>query len=556
MTKLEKIAELRTRAEEALKRSFAKDFTGNSANPVDQLTASQIETLLENEELRLSKEQLQRELKTYKDLFNYAPVAYITLDDEGIIHHFNKAAYGYIPNEGLKTGKLSVYQITPAEAHYNLSEMIDKAFRTGIEQSGHLPLQMGHNDFTDHRILVSRYKDRASEKFFCKMIILSMADDINDYREELRDEKAAYLDLMNNVDDGIFYAKKGILYSVNASLAKMLGYEASDLIGNPIWSLSTKCYKNLVRSIFLKKVNSELKPAYDIKCVRKDGSIQWMQFKIKHLDGQNKSFGMVSDIGQRKETEQKLKRSERDLKRSNVAKDKFFSIVSHDLKTPFSTLMGYNYLLLKEYKQYDDEQRESMIRTLYDITKQTFNLLDNILVWSRSQTGSIPFAPRKFNITKMLLENIRLYTPTARSKNISLVLEPDIQNVEVFADPEMIHTVIRNLVNNALKFTMEQGEVRIGVYDYDPEKVSVTVTDTGVGIDPKKSRDIFRIDSSSSTRGTHYEKGTGLGLGICKEFVVKNKGTIWVDSVPGQGSRFSFTVYKDNPEEESSLIRE
>jgi signal transduction histidine kinase len=113
----------------------------------------------------------------------------------------------------------------------------------------------------------------------------------------------------------------------------------------------------------------------------------------------------------------------------------------------------------------------------------------------------------------------------------------------------MIHTVIRNLVNNALKFTMEQGEVRIGVFDYDPEKVSVTVTDTGIGIDPKKSKDIFRIDSSSSTRGTHYEKGTGLGLGICKEFVLKNNGTIWVDSVPGQGSRFSFTLYKENPEE-------
>jgi PAS domain S-box-containing protein len=549
MTKLEKIAELRTRAEEALKRSFAEIYSGNSTKPVDQLTAGQIETLLENEELRLSKEQLQRELKTYKDLFNYAPVAYITLDAEGVIHHFNKAAYGYIPNEGLKTGKLSVFQITSAESHFVLSEMIEQAFTTGLEQSGHLPLRMGHNDYTDHRILVSRYKDRASQTYFCKMIILSMTDDANDYKEELRDEKEAYLDLMNNIDDGIFYAKQGILYSVNNSMAGMLGYNESELLGKPIWSLTTKYYKNLVRALFLKRENFDLKPAYDIKCVRKDGSIQWMEFKIKHLENQDKSFCMVSDITRRKETEHKLKRSERDLKRSNAAKDKFFSIVSHDLKTPFNTLMGYNYLLMKEYKQYDDEKRESMIRTLYDITKQTFNLLENILVWSRSHTGSIPYAPRRFNITKMLLENIRLYTPTARSKNISLILEPDIQNIEVFADPEMIHTVIRNLVNNALKFTNEQGEVRIGVFDYDPEKVSVTVTDTGIGIDPKKSKDIFRIDSSSSTRGTHYEKGTGLGLGICKEFVVKNKGTIWVDSVPGQGSRFSFTLYKENPEE-------
>jgi len=242
-----------------------------------------------------------------------------------------------------------------------------------------------------------------------------------------------------------------------------------------------------------------------------------------------------------------MKSSERSLKKSNAAKDKFFSIIAHDLKTPFSTLMGYTYLLMKEYNQYDDQKRETMIKSLYDITKQTFNLLENILVWSRSQTESIPFAPRAINISKLLIENIRLYNPTARAKSITLTSGSDLKDILVFADPEMIQTVIRNLVTNAIKFTPEKGRISLGLVDDDEEKITIFVMDNGVGIDPDKKDQFFRIDNNYSTLGTNDEKGTGLGLVICKEFVEKNGGQIWVDSTPGKGSKFYFTLFKQIP---------
>jgi signal transduction histidine kinase len=287
-----------------------------------------------------------------------------------------------------------------------------------------------------------------------------------------------------------------------------------------------------------------MKPSYEVKCNRKDRTVFWAELKIKHLSKGNKSFGSLSDITARKLSENQMKDSERLLMRSNAAKDKLFSIISHDLKTPFNTLMGYTYLLMKEYGHYDEEKRETMIRSLYDVTKQTFNMLENILVWSRSQTGGIPFVPRGISISKLLIENIRLYMPTAKAKCISLTLDQELHEVIVFADPDMIQTVIRNLVTNAIKFTPEKGRVSLGLVDDDEEKITVYVKDDGVGIEPDKIDHLFHIDNNYSTRGTNDEKGTGLGLTVCREFVEKNGGEIWIDSTPGKGSCFYFSLYK------------
>jgi len=442
MTKLEKIAELRSRAEEALRRSFSELYhedNPDTSNLEMSLPLSHIETLIENEELRLTKARLQAELNRYKGL----------------------------------------------------------------------------------------YKDKPDLQ-----------------KNKPKEKEKAYHELISNISEGIFYTKQGILKSVNPSLADILGYSEKELEGKPLWELIAHCYQEPIRNLFLKKESVELKPAYDIKCERKDGTVFWAELKVKHLNNGSKSFGTISDITQRKLNENKLKASERSLKRSNAAKDKFFSIIAHDLKTPFSTLMGYTYLLMKEYKQYDDNKRETMIRSLYDITKQTFNLLENILVWSRSQTESMPFAPRSISISKLLFENIRLYNPTAKAKNITLSTGSDVKDIFVFADPEMIQTVIRNLVANAIKFTPEKGNITLDITDNGDEKITVSITDTGVGINRDKKGLLFRIDNNNSTLGTHDEKGTGLGLVICKEFVEKNGGELKVDSTPGKGSKFSFTLFK------------
>lgn len=547
MTKLEKIAELRSRAEEALRRSFSGNLTGTEHGSLswkDQYSISQIETLLENEELRLSKKQLQEELRKYKDLFNYAPLAYLTIDRDGKIIQFNKAAYRFITRQGFESGRLSIYELADDQSGSELYQLINKALRTGFEQIGMIRFNESHVGTDYYQVIISRIQESAGKNPLCKLILVSTEQADNFFKTEFREKDLAYHELMSNISEGIFYTENGILNSVNPSLSHILGYTEKQLEGKPLWELVTDCYAPRVKKIFESDDPASLKPSFDVKCLRKDGTVFWAELKIKHLSKGKKSFGSISDITQRKLTETRLKESERGLRKSNAAKDKFFSIIAHDLKTPFSTLMGFNYLLMKEYHQYDDNKRESMIRSLYDITKQTFNLLENILVWSRSQTGGIPFAPRSINITKMLLENIRLYTPTAKAKSIILTTGSAIRDVFVFADPEMIQTVIRNLVTNAIKFTPERGNVSLSIEDRDEEQVIISVTDSGVGIDPRKKDQLFSIDGNYSTRGTNDEKGTGLGLVLCKEFVEINGGDIWVDSEPEKGSRFSFSLYK------------
>ncbi len=549
MNELERLDELRFRVEDALKRSVSGQQQGaqkKKNSPFYKPWASQIELLLENETLRLKKTELEAELQTYRSLFENAPVAYFTIDNNGNILKFNSAAREIFKASDGEFANPSVFSITGHNSLNDLRQLLEKAFQTGQDQSGHIQLAGADNEQERCRILLAPFMEEMSGASFCQMIIYRYPDQENYYKQELKKKENEFHALMSNISDGIFYTENGILNSVNPSLSHIFGYAEKDLEGRPLWDLVTTCQQSLVKDLFLNSSSNDLKPAYDIKCVRQDGTVFWAELKVNHLSPGKKSIGTISDISRRKLSENRLKDSERQLRRSNVAKDKLFSIISHDLKTPFNTLMGYTYLLMKEYNKYDEKKRESMVRSLYDVTKQTFNMLENILVWSRSQTGGIPFAPRAFNIMNLLQENVRLYTPTARSKSITITLEGDLREVSVFADPEMVQTVIRNLVTNAIKFTPEKGKITLSLMDDDEdEKITVAVKDNGVGIEPDKTGSLFQIESNYSTRGTNGEKGTGLGLTVCKEFIEKNGGKIWVESKPGKGSSFYFSLYKE-----------
>ncbi len=234
----------------------------------------------------------------------------------------------------------------------------------------------------------------------------------------------------------------------------------------------------------------------------------------------------------------KLQRDE--LEKLNASKNKFFSIIAHDLKNPFHTVMGYSYLLSKEYDRFKDGARRKYAGDIYKSTNIIFRLLQNLLDWSRSQTGSLKYEPVDFQFLG-LYENIYgLLKPVADQKNIELVGKMS-DNVLVFADPMMIETILRNLVNNAIKFSKQGSKVETEVR-VDDRDVIVSVMDYGVGMSEEDLHNLFRIDSKVKRKGTMNEDGSGLGLILCKEFVTTNKGTIWAQSSPGKGSTFCFTI--------------
>jgi len=230
-----------------------------------------------------------------------------------------------------------------------------------------------------------------------------------------------------------------------------------------------------------------------------------------------------------------------ELQKLNNTKDKFFAIISHDLKSPLSGLKSTSELLFKMYDKLNDEKRKKIISLILQSTNSTFELLENLLTWSLSHLGKIDFEPQTISINFLIEENLKLLTNLAVKKNIQLIPIMS-EEIMVFADKNMILTIIRNLISNAIKFTNPGGEVTVGCSKANNMEVNVFVKDTGVGMNKEKIETLFLIENSKSSLGTNKEKGTGLGLVLCKEFIEKNKGKIHVESELGQGSLFSFTL--------------
>lgn len=237
-------------------------------------------------------------------------------------------------------------------------------------------------------------------------------------------------------------------------------------------------------------------------------------------------------------TNQKL--NEKALKEAIQTKDKFFSIIAHDLKNPFNVMLPMTEGLKENLHTLDKEQLTEMVALINSAVRQEYNLLENLLEWSRAQTGAIKLKPKKIDLKRLTELNLNLNYAKTQSKNISVEFTPDAKNT-AFADEYMVDTVIRNLISNALKFTHSKGKMKINIVSNE-SNIHFHIQDNGIGISPKNQEKLFRIDTNFNRAGTNDELGTGIGLILCKEFIEQNGGNISVESEVGKGSKFSFSL--------------
>lgn len=248
----------------------------------------------------------------------------------------------------------------------------------------------------------------------------------------------------------------------------------------------------------------------------------------------------IALVIERKRNVVEIERYTEELKQLNATKDKFFSIIAHDLKNPFITILGFSELLLADYYDLTDDEKLYYIQEMKKSSENSHILLQNLLQWSRSQTGFIEFHPQNVNLANIIIQNIELLKATAEKKDIALLYSMD-SNISVYADIDMINTVIRNLISNAVKFTPRHGRISISALRAG-NMINIAVEDSGVGMDSEAIARLFKLDAGRSTEGTERETGSGLGLILCKEFVKKNGGDIWVESRINEGSKFTFSV--------------
>ena len=228
------------------------------------------------------------------------------------------------------------------------------------------------------------------------------------------------------------------------------------------------------------------------------------------------------------------------LKKEIESKNKFFSIVAHDMKNPFVSLLGLSNIILQDSADLSKEKIVDLVKEMYSASDKTYKLLENLLQWSRSQIGSLQVSPENFVLSDLVIQIIDLLKANAGLKNIDLQSAVST-SINVFADKDMIEIVIRNLLANAIKFTPNDGTIKISAVRQD-EKIDISVEDSGVGIEPEVINKLFNITENVSTEGTGGETGTGLGLILCNEFITKNGGEIRVESEVGKGSKFSFIL--------------
>jgi len=251
--------------------------------------------------------------------------------------------------------------------------------------------------------------------------------------------------------------------------------------------------------------------------------------------------GMGRDITDRKLVEEEIKRKNELLQVTNAEKDKFFSIIAHDLRSPLSAFVAATQILAEEIQTMNMEEIREITQNLKTSATNIYTLLENLLEWSRLRRGGMDFVPEKLNLKEKIESCIDVLTESARKKRIELTFSiPD--EMEVFADNHMIDAIIRNLVSNSVKFTPAGGKINIAAVYSNNHFIEIKISDSGIGMTPELKNKLFMINEKTSRNGTEGELSTGLGLLLCKEFIEKHNGKIWVESEVGDGSIFSFTI--------------
>jgi signal transduction histidine kinase len=247
---------------------------------------------------------------------------------------------------------------------------------------------------------------------------------------------------------------------------------------------------------------------------------------------------LLLKISRLRENNQQLTFTEEELKNNNTTKDKFFSIIAHDLRGPLNSLTGLLQLLVKYADSFSKEELKDFSKNMDKSVNNLLDLLDNLFHWSQAQSGKIEYCPEEINLPELVNKTVSLLEPAATNKDINITVDIS-KGIVVFADKNMISFTIRNLISNAIKFTRPGGSVKIYTGLKDNE-VEIAVADTGIGMSEQEVGKLFRIDKCYTTNGTANEIGTGLGLILCNEFIEKNKGKIFVESLQNKGSVFRF----------------
>jgi len=342
--------------------------------------------------------------------------------------------------------------------------------------------------------------------------------------------------LLDNMSDFLFLVDKdGIIKFTTPFTLNYFGFEEAEVLGRSFYEFIYPPDLERLISDFAEAVNDRKIEQKSYRIIHKDGGYFWMEVTgniIENIDFEIVVVGR--NITERIETQNQLKEQHKELEELNATKDKFFSILAHDLRSPFNQIIGFSNLLKRNIYQYDIEKIAHFVNIIRDSSVKTYQLLENLLNWSMAKRGIMEFYPVKINVVPIIEEEINQLTEIYKAKNIDLKFT-NSETIFLTVDENMFRIIIRNLVNNAIKYTPLNGRVVVEIKAKDSETI-FHVSDNGIGMEDFQIHNLFKLSKNRSSEGTKGEKGTGLGLLIVKEFVDKHKAKIEIKSQKDKGT--------------------
>lgn len=375
--------------------------------------------------------------------------------------------------------------------------------------------------------------------------------DIIEQKDRMANQYKFLQTLMDNIPNPIFYKDvNGVYMGCNRALLEAFGRTRDEVIGSTDFELTSRqvAERNKVKDREL--VENQQVQRYETQVTFADGlqhDLIVNKAVFHNVKGKVSGFiGVIHDITEMKRAEMAIEESRQELMGANQAKDKLFSVIAHDLKSPLNAVLLNSEYLWDNFDSFNREKIKQVILRIQKGATRLSDQLNNLLMWARSQIGMITFSPRMINISKLTGDIAQSLQPLIDYKNLTFTTDiPD--QLRVWADKKMVITVLRNLLTNAIKFTDLDGSIHYSARKLENGLVEFTVRDNGVGISPENLKKLFRIETHFSTKGTAGESGAGLGLLICKDFIEKNMGTITVENATPHGTVCRFTLPDNMP---------
>lgn len=460
-------------------------------------------------------------------LFNHFPDPIFVFDTNGHITNTNAAARQLI----------EVLRFSAKDRESNA--ISDEALTHFLHDEHLINFEIGQRSFyrIQNPILLRKGKEAG------KLMVLHDITEEKKKEQSLRNSEMRFMSLIDSSTLLVNSFATGPTITLwNKASEIVTGYTAKEMMGNTRGLELLYPDENYRKSVF-DQITQHPHELNTFEVRTKSGEkrfITWFNVFTNASSEDWSSWAIGIDMTEQKLAEISLRENEKKLKELNASKDLFFSIIAHDLRSPFNSLIGLSEPMMELVNENDYESIAKYSKVFHETSKNTYSLLENLLDWSRTQTGSSPFTPEYIELQSFIDEEIQLVEALATEKGVKITNELMAKNL-VFADRQMLASVLRNLLSNAIKISNREGQIIVKAERHEA-MMCVWVVDSGVGISLKNQNKLFNLESSFTTKGTANERGTGIGLILCKAFVEKHQGKIWVESEEGKGSTFRFTL--------------